>query len=63
MPLYLTVTMISGSENGPLGLTKRFDLTHGYFHMKILMLSREFAFIVTFNESFLLNNISTIRYI
>ena len=46
------MTIISGSENGSLGLTKEPDLVHEYFHMKILKLSREFAFIAIFNESF-----------
>lgn len=52
MQVSLIVTVICGSENGSLGLTRELDLVHGYFHMKILKLSREFAFIAIFNESF-----------
>lgn len=59
MQFSLTVTIIFGPENGSLGLTKEFDQVYGFIHMKILTLSREFAFIITFN-SFLLNSKSAI---
>lgn len=46
----LTLTIISGYENGSLDLTKELDLACGFIHTKILTLSREFAFRATFNE-------------
>lgn len=50
MCVSLTLTIISGYENGSLDLTKELDLAYGFIHTKILTLSREFAFRATFNE-------------
>lgn len=62
MQVSLSVTVISGPKNGSLGLTKELDQVYEFIHMKILRLSRDFSFIVTFDDSVLLNSENAIRY-
>lgn len=50
--MQVSLTIISGPENGSLGLTKELDLAYGFSHMKILILSRGFAFIATLMNHF-----------
>lgn len=45
--MQVSLTIISGSENGSLGLTKELDLAYGFIHKEILILSRGFAVIAT----------------